>query len=239
IKGCSMKIGSNKPNFLRFVPIFSSLPPRDLEELGKIANFKTYKKNNLLFLKDDLGVHLFIVKRGSVKVIVEHEDGREIILSILYPGDIFGEMSLLDGKPRSATVVAKEDCEVLTITRNKFLSFLKEHPNVSIKILENLSLKLRRTDNQIKILTILSADERVAHFLLDLLEEYGVKRKDGILLDIKLIHQDIADMCGIRRETSNRVLSRFIKAGLIKREGKKIVITNRDGLYEKIKKELD
>ncbi|MEW6006950.1 MAG: Crp/Fnr family transcriptional regulator [bacterium] len=233
-----MKISSNKPDFLRLVPIFSSLPPEDLEGLGKIADFKTYKKNTLFFLKDDVGVHLFIVERGSAKVIVEHEDGREIILSILYPGDIFGEISLLDGKPRSATVVAKEDCEVLLIARSKFLSFLKEHPGVSIKILETLSLRLRRTDNQIKILTTLSADERVAHFLLNLLEEYGVKRKDGILLDIKLIHQDIADMCGIRRETSNRVISRFIKRGLIKREEKKIIITNWGGLYEKIKKEL-
>jgi len=225
--------------FLKLVPIFSSLSPEELEELSGITNIKTYKKNTLFFLKDDLATYLFIVKKGCAKVVIEHEDGREIILSILYPGDIFGEMALLDGKPRSASVIAKEDCEVLIIARPNFLNFLKKHPNVSIKLLKAISLRLRKTDEQVKILTLVSADKRVAHFLLGLCEEYGVKRGDGILLDIKLIHQDIADICGIRRETSNRVVSRFIKDGLIKREGKKIVVINRGGLYEKIGKGLD
>ncbi|MEW6102388.1 MAG: Crp/Fnr family transcriptional regulator [bacterium] len=227
-----------KSDFLRLIPIFSSLSPKELQGLSEIADIRTYKKNSLFFAKNDLATYLFIVKKGSAKVIIEHEDGREVILSILYSRDIFGEMSLLDGRPRSATVIAKDDCEVLLIARFKFLSFLKEHPGISIKILETLSLKLRKTDNQVKILTLISADERIASFLLNMIEEYGVKRKDGVLIDIKLIHQDIADMCGIRRETSNRAISRFIKAGLIKREGKKIVVLDRIALYEKMKKGL-
>lgn len=227
----------SKSNFLKLVPIFSSLASKELEEISEIANIKTYKKNSLFFLKDDLGIYLFIIKSGSCKVVVEHEDGREIILSILYPKDIFGEMSLLDGKPRSATVIAREDCEVLTLTRTKFLNFLKNNPNVSIKILETISKRLRKTDEQVKILTFVYADCRVAQLLLSLSDEYGVKRKDGIFLDLKLTHQDIGDMCGIRRETANRVIMEFARKGAIKREGKKLLIINKSALYEKIHEE--
>lgn len=228
------KKGISNPNFLRIVPIFSSLIPSELEEISKIVTVKTYKKNSPFFLKDDVGIYLFIIKRGSCKVIVEHEDGRETILSILYPGDIFGEMSLLDGKPRSATVIAREDCSVLIITRAKFLNFLKNHPNVSIKILETISKRLRKTDEQVKILTFVSAECRIGELLLNLASEYGIKRMDGIFLNLKLTHQDIGEMCGLRRETANRVIIRFVKEGLIKREGKKLVIINGDGLYKKI-----
>lgn len=223
-----------KPNFLKLVSVFSSLTPSELEELSKIAINKRYKKNSLFFLKDDIGTYLFIIKKGSCKVVVEHETGKEIILSILYPKDIFGEMSLLDGKPRSASVIAREDCKVLIITRSKFLSFLKTNPSISIKILETISERLRKTDEQVKILTFISADCRVAQLFLNLANEYGLKREDGIFLNVKLTQQDIGDMCGIKRETANRVIMKFIREGLIKREGKRIIIKNSNALYEKI-----
>jgi CRP/FNR family transcriptional regulator/CRP/FNR family cyclic AMP-dependent transcriptional regulator len=227
---------SKKTEFLKTVPIFSNFTKEELSALSNIARFHFYKKGEYFFARDDIGIYFFVLQKGLARVVIEGEEGREVTLSILHPGDFFGEMSLLDGKPRSASVVAQEECKALMISRDNFLKFIQRYPEVGIKILTTLSERLRKTDQQVETLAFFRADQKMADLLLKLKDEYGVKKKKGILIDLKLTHSEIGSLAGMTRETSNRVLSRFIKKGWIKREGKKILLLKLTPLYEKIQK---
>lgn len=227
---------AEKIKILRSVPIFSQFDEEELVNLSEIAKPNLYKKGEWFFGKDDVGVYLFVLQKGLARVVVEGEDAREVTLSILQEGDFFGEMSILDGKPRSAAVIAQEDCESLVISRDNFLKFIKQHPSVGIKILGVLCQRLRKTDQQVETLAFFRAEQKVADVLLKLREEYGKKEKEGLLLDIKLTHQEIASLAGMARETSNRIFTRFIKRGWIKRIGKKILLLDQIALYNEVHK---
>ncbi|MDI6751460.1 MAG: Crp/Fnr family transcriptional regulator [bacterium] len=229
-------IKTEKMEMLRSVPIFSQFDEEELANLAEIVKIALYKKGEWFFSKDDVGTYLFVIQKGLARVVVEGEDVREVTLSILQESSFFGEMSILDGKPRSATVIAQEDCSVLVITRNSFLKFIKQYPSVGIKILTVLCQRLRKTDQQVETLAFLKAEQKVADVLLKLKEEYGKKTEEGLLLDIKLTHSEIGSLAGMTRETSNRVLSRFIKRGWIKRIGKKIMLLDQMALYKEIQK---
>lgn len=231
-----MKI-QEKIRSLQAVPIFSQFDEKELANLAKVTSLSLYKKGERFFEKDEVGDSLFLIQKGLARVIVEGEDGREATLSILQGNTFFGEMSILDGKPRSVAVVAQEDCRVLVITRESFLKFIKKHPFVGIKILGILCQRLRKTEQQIETLAFLKAEQRVADTLLKLREEYGKKQKEGLLLDINLTYQEIASLAGITRETVNRIFSRFIKRGWIKRIERKIMLLDQMALYEVIKRE--
>ena len=225
-----------KIEVLRSVPIFSQFNEEELRNLARIAKLSLYEKGKWFFGKDDVGAYLFVIQKGLARVIVEGEDAREVTLSILQKGNFFGEMSILDGKPRSAAVVAQEDCEALVIARDNFLKFIKQFPTLGIKILGILCQRLRKTDQQVETLAFFRAEQKIADVLLKLKEEYGKKTEEGLLLDIKLTHSEIASLAGMTRETSNRVFSRFIKRGWIKRMGKKIMLLDQIALYKEIQK---
>jgi CRP-like cAMP-binding protein len=226
-----------KIRVLRSVPIFSQFNEEELANLAEIAKSRLYKKGEWFFAKDDVGAYLFVIQKGLARVIVEGEDAREVTLSILQENSFFGEMSILDGKPRSAAVIAQEDCVALVIARDNFLKFIKQYPSVGIKILGVLCQRLRKTDEQVETLAFFRAEQKVADVLLKLREEYGKKQDDGLLLDIKLTHQEIASIAGMARETSNRVLLKFIKRGWIKRVDKKIMLLDQVALYKEVHRE--
>ncbi|MFH0775623.1 MAG: Crp/Fnr family transcriptional regulator [bacterium] len=227
---------AEKIEVLRSVPIFSQFDEEELISLAEIAKFSLYKKGDWFFAKDDVGAYLFVLQKGLARVVVEGEEAREITLSILHPRDFFGEMSILDGKPRSAAVIAQEECKALVIARDSFLKFIKQYPSVGIKILGILCQRLRKTDQQVETLAFFRAEQKIADVLLKLKEEYGKKTEEGLLLDIKLTHSEIASLAGMTRETSNRVLSRFAKRGWIKKIGKKIMLLDQMALYKEIHK---
>lgn len=227
---------AEKIEVLRSVPIFSQFDEEELRNLAEIAKFSLYKKGEWFFAKDDVGTYLFIIQKGLARVVVEGEEAREVTLSILRQDNFFGEMSILDGKPRSAAVIAQEDCSALVITRNSFLKFIKQHPSVGIKILAVLCQRLRKTDQQVETLAFFRAEQKIADTLLKLREDYGKKTEEGLLLDIKLSHYEIASLAGMTIETSNRVLSRFAKRGWVKKIGKKILLLDQLALHKEIQK---
>ncbi|MBU1262696.1 Crp/Fnr family transcriptional regulator [bacterium] len=228
---------AEKIRALRSVPIFSQFDEEELTNLAEIAKPSLYKKGDWFFSRNDVGAYLFVIQKGLARVVVEGEESREVTLSILHQGDFFGEMSILDGKPRSASVVAQEDCKALVITRDNFLKFIKQYPSVGIKILGILCQRLRKTNQQIETLAFFRAEQKVADVLLKLREEYGKKQDEGLLLDIELTHSEIASLSGMARETSNRIFSRFIKRGWIQRVGKKIMLLDQIALYKQVHKE--
>lgn len=219
-------------SLLKRVPIFSSLKENQLQRIAEYCVTKHYTKDQLILVEEETGKILFIIYKGRVKVTRTSDDGREVILSILESGDIFGEMSLLDGKARSASVIAIENSELLLLRRGDFLQILEDFPQIAIALLKELAGRIRKSDTQIKSLSLQDAMGRVASTLILLADEIGKARESGVIISRIPLQQDLANMAGTSRETISRVFKAMENEGFIKREGRKLYIED----YRKFKK---
>lgn len=210
--------------YLERVGIFADLPVETLKDLAVRTKTREFASGAVIVGQEDLGDALFVVIAGRVKVVLYGETGREIILSIFRAGDFFGEMSLLDNQPRSASVIALEPTRVLILERGAFARHLDTHPRTSFAVLAELSQRLRQADRVIGNLALLDVYGRVARTLKDLAEREGVPSDEGILIQERPTQQEIASMIGTSRETVSRALNDFAKRGLVSMQGKQIVL---------------
>lgn len=222
-------------DFLSSVPIFSELSKETLDKIIKVGQRKKYNKGDIILLEDDSGTALFIIISGKVKVFRSSGDGKEVILTILNADDFFGEMAILDGQKRSATVAAIEPSEVFMIQRDDFINLLHAHPEISIALLQELTRRLRNADMKIKSLSLKDAEGKVATVILQLADDVGKIKQGKVEIDKLPLQQDLANMAGTSRETISRTLHSFAKKGLIEMDGNKLVITD----YEKFKELFD
>jgi CRP/FNR family cyclic AMP-dependent transcriptional regulator len=220
-------------NFLRNVPIFGELEEKDLLRVVKLGTRQKYKKGNIVVLEQESGAALFVIITGKVKVVRMDEDGREVILSMFGPGEFFGEMSLLDGLARSASVVATVKSELFMIHRRDFLELLNEFPTVTISLLAELAMRLRKADMQIKSLSLKDAEGRVANVMLILADDVGIFRKGKVEIDDLPLQQDIANMAGTSRETVSRMIHLFIESGEVQMKGNKLIINDYEAFRKK------
>ncbi len=211
-------------DFLRNVSLFESLDQQELEALSDVAFTRTFSKDNVIILAEEEGDTLFILKKGQVKVSIVSEEGREVILSLLGPGSVFGELSLLDGKPRSANVVAIEETDLLMLRRADFLQLIYKTPQIATALLAELATRMRKTDRQIEGLALLDVTSRISDTLLQLATEQGAETTDGVTIESRPTQQELANMSGTTRETVSRVLKRLESQGYINRNGRKITI---------------
>ena len=211
-------------DFLRNVSLFESLDQQELEALSEVTFTRTFSKDNVIILAEEEGDTLFILKKGKVKVSIVSEGGREVILSLLGPGSVFGELSLLDGKPRSANVVATEETDLLMLRRADFLQLIYKTPQIATALLAELATRMRKTDRQIEGLALLDVTSRISDTLLQLATEQGAETADGVTIESRPTHQELANMSGTTRETVSRVLKRLEGQGYINRNGRKITI---------------
>jgi CRP/FNR family transcriptional regulator/CRP/FNR family cyclic AMP-dependent transcriptional regulator len=209
---------------LRTVPIFSELGPADLDKLVRLAARKRYPRDGVVFFENEAGDTLFMVAEGRIKVTILGDDGREVILSVLGPGDFFGDMSLLDNEPRSATAIAAEESEVLSLSRADFAGLMKENPGIMTTLIGVLSARLRHANHQISTLALLDVYGRVARVIVDLARDEGRRLKDGRIAFQRPTHQEIANRIGTTRETVTRMLKDLQRQGMIKASGKEIVV---------------
>jgi len=222
------------PNILKRIPLFSSLKDDELEAIYKLSYIKKCTKDSIILLENEEGDTLFIIISGKVKVTTFSESGKEVIFSILNEGDFFGDMSLMDGKPRSATVISIEDSELRLLRRNDFIKLVEEHPGIALKFLEELTTRLRKADERIESLAILDVTGRVAGILLQLADERGEKTDNGVVIKSRPTHQELANMVGTTRETVTRVLKQLENKKYINMTGKDLQIFD----PEVFKKEL-
>lgn len=212
------------------VPLFSAMSPEELERLAGLARPRAYRKGEIVFLETDPGDSLHIVASGCVRVYrVREYDGREKTLSLFQPGEFFGEMAILDERPRSATAQAVEDTVLLTISKQDFLAFLGAYPSAALGVIEVLCSRLREADAQIEALMFDDARERVAGVLL----RHGTKGASGGL-GLRLTHQELANLAGASRETVTRILSEFAQQDLLHFEGRRIRVESPQKLQETV-----
>lgn len=214
----------NKINLLKTVPIFSDLPLTSLEKISSKMVSRSYYKGQMILLEEGHGETFFVITKGSVKVTRLSEDGREVILAILGESEFFGEMSLLDGGGRSANIVASEDSKVLTLSRNDFLDCLESYPRIAIALLQELAIRLRKSDQQIESLSLSDSEHRIGITLVRLSEEFGRIKLGDVTIANLPYQQDIANMAGTSRETVSRTLKILEDKKLIKRDGRKLII---------------
>ncbi len=204
--------------------LFAGLDDRELESVAAVAKSRRYAKDDVIFHADESGDIFCLIKEGQVKVTMISPEGKEIILSMLGPGDFFGEMSLVDDEPRSATVIATEALEVLTIWRSDFLQLLNENFSMTKKVLAELSRRLRNASNRIESLATMDVYGRLARFFLDLARENGKMLENGYVAVTRPTHQSIANMIGTSRETVSRLIHDLMKQNLLLSEGKTIYL---------------
>lgn len=215
---------------LKKIPLFSSLKEEELKAIQKASLTKKFPKDKIILLEDEEGDTLFIILTGKVKVTSFSETGKEIIFSILGEGDFFGDMSLLDGKPRSASVISIEDTEMQLIRRADFYNLLEQYPRIAMKLLEELASRIRKADNRIESLALLDVSGRVAGILLQLAEERGINPRfnrggrNQVIIKARPTHQDLANMVGTTRETVTRVLKQLELKNYIHMSGKDVTI---------------
>ena len=221
-------------DFLKNVPLFSELDDEELHQLASVVREQHYKKHITIVHVDDPGSALYILKNGLVKITIEDQHGYEMILRILYPTDFFGEMSLLDGMPRSATVSTQEPSEVLTISREHFLSIMENSPKILLKMTAVLSKRLRKANELIHSLAFFDVYGKVARVLLNLATERGRVTEQGTVIDMRLTQQELAELAGMTRETMARTLREFQQAGCIRVESGIISILALDMLRREV-----
>jgi CRP/FNR family transcriptional regulator/CRP/FNR family cyclic AMP-dependent transcriptional regulator len=219
-------------SFLKSVNLFSGLADKERQRLGKKFKHKKVGKEEFILMVEDTGSSFYVISSGKVKISVLSKDGREIIFGTLGKGDFFGEMSLLDGKKRSANVVALEDTDLWGLHREDFLATLEKNPQIATAIMGELTRRIRRADQQIKSLALLDVYGRVAGTLMHLAEDHGIKVPDGILIEKRPSHQEIANMAGTSRETVTRVLGDLKGKGLIDMDDQSLLIRNEQRLGE-------
>jgi CRP-like cAMP-binding protein len=210
--------------FFRKFVLFAELDDRELASVAAVAKVRRYAKDDVIFHADESGDIFCLIKEGQVKVTMISPEGKEIILSILGPGDFFGEMALLDNEPRSATIIATEPLEIATIWRSDFLHILSENFSITQKVLAELSKRLRNASNRIESLATMDVYGRLARFFLDTARERGKVLDNGYVAVTRPTHQAIANMIGTSRETVSRLIHDLMKQNLLLSEGKTIYL---------------
>jgi CRP/FNR family cyclic AMP-dependent transcriptional regulator len=223
----------SKVSMLRKVPLFAGLSDQELEVLADSLGKRTFGKGMIIFHKGSPGQTLYIIESGKVRIFTLSESGQEISVNIYGPGDVFGELALLDGLPRSAGAVAMEKTVTLTLHRDDFLRHLEAYPPMARSILEVLSARVRYTTDYAESLAFLDVYGRVAAKLLELADRYGVQ-KEGIEIELRLTQAELASWVGASRESVNKVLGAFRQQGLIRIAGRTITILDRRGLKRRI-----
>ncbi len=202
-------------NTLKQTSLFGELEDSELAPIAALCHKRKVPKGSILFYAGDPGNSCYMLLSGKIKIVVTADDGREHILGLLGPHDLFGEMSLLDGEPRSASAVAVEESHVVVIQRDDFLKVLSEKPMIPLKLLSVLSRRLRRTDGHVESLAFLSAPGRVARLLLGLAEDLGNRTPEGLAFETRMTRQEMANLTGTSRETFTRVLMDYQDRGLV------------------------
>jgi CRP-like cAMP-binding protein len=192
-----------KLSVLRQHPYFRDLAPEALDQLCRYAKRTVLKRGATLFAKDNPGNSLYVVISGTVKISISSPDGRNAILNFAGPGELFGEMAVLDGQPRSADATTSTNCEIFVIDRRDFLPFVRSQPTLAMKFIELLCARVRQTSDQVEQLILQDLPGRLASALLGL----TAKRKlDAKRSNIAITQQEIGEMVGMTRESINKQL---------------------------------
>ncbi|OIO56915.1 MAG: hypothetical protein AUJ55_07685 [Proteobacteria bacterium CG1_02_64_396] len=214
---------------LSHIDLFRALTEDELQELSRSAQPVRVGDKTTLIVEGEAGDTLYCILSGKVKVALSDSEGREIVLTYLGEGEFFGEMTLFDNRPRSASITTCEESEFFAIQKDQFREFLGTHPGIMLHLIESLVARLRATDSKVENLAFLDAAGRIAHTLVELAEQDGRYTKGGDIIVPRLTQQEISELANTSREMVSRVFSDFGRRGIITVADKHIVIHKKLG----------
>lgn len=214
-------------NRFRLLDALTDAQKRSIDQMTRMLEVE---RGARIYLPGDPSDQIYLLKAGAVKISAPGAGGQETILAFLHPGDIFGELAIVDDAPRDHVAAAHEDTVLCAIDRNMVLQLAQQAPALGYQITKLMGLRLRRFSMRVEELLCKSASERVAHALLALAAECGVQDAGGTLIRLRLNQVDLGNLVGLARETVNIVLQDFRQRGLIELDGRRIRITDADRL---------
>jgi CRP/FNR family transcriptional regulator/CRP/FNR family cyclic AMP-dependent transcriptional regulator len=209
--------------YIKNIPLFKHLKDVQLKEIAALCKSARYKKGDVIFYKTDLSTDLYIVNSGRVKAVLADEEGGEIVLAQFEKGAFFGELSLLDGKGRSATIVADGDAELAVLKKDVFLDLLNKDPKMAVELMATLVDRLRKADDMIESLAFLEVAERLVNALMDAASVEKVNIK-GFLKAGRLTHKELAARIGSSREAVSKCMKLLATKEIIKEADGQILI---------------
>lgn len=229
--------GMDARAILSTAPIFEGLSATELDGLLAITATRRLRTREVLFRKGAEGSSLFGVLRGRLRVSTTGVDGKELTFRYMEPGELVGEMALLDPAPRSATVEAMEATELLTLHRRDLMPFLTNNPSIAVNMAALMVRRVRALSDQLEDSLLLSLPARVAKKLLSLAKAYGKRMPEGILIDLKLPQQQLGELVGATRESMNKVLRTWTEKELVLVENRYITLRDPEEI-ERISRQL-
>lgn len=224
---------ATKLELLSNIELFDGLDRKQIEGIVDVVRTQSLKRKEELFHKGDTGRQVFIVISGKLKALTTSTDGDDVVFSILGPGEVFGEIALLSGTTRTATISAIEACELLVIDRRDFMAFLDTHPDISANLLQVLALRLKRVSELVEDTLFLNLPLRLAKKLDALARLYGHEVEGGIRVDLKLSQEEWGDLVGATRESINKQVRQWVDAGVV-RVDKGYIVIQQPGELQKL-----
>lgn len=206
------------------VPIFSELDESRLAELEKLVMRKEYKNGEIIYTEEEAGEYIYIIDTGIVKLFKTGKDGNEYILRLLKAGQFFGEIVLFKEEKLSSSAEAVGDCNICMMGKKSLENLIKTNTDLSYKLLAAITSRLNKTENKLTSLALEDAREKTIRLLLDLAQESGIKKENGVLVKLPLNRQGLANLMGVSQETLSRKLSELQNDGIILLKGQKQVL---------------
>jgi len=228
-----VRIVSADDQVFRKAPLFTALDDETAQSLRASMDPVRIAKGSILFSEGDVGEHLYVILEGKLKLGTSSGDGRENLLSILGPGEMFGELSLFDPGPRTSTATAVTDCRLLSLGHKQAIPWITAHPQVSLELLARMAQRLRRTNEAVGDLVFSDVPGRVAKALIDLGGRFGKTTDEGLLVNHDLTQEELAQLVGASRETVNKALADFAGRGWLRLDGRSVVINDVERLSKR------
>jgi CRP-like cAMP-binding protein len=223
----------NEEEAVKKAPLFTALDEASAASLRASMTAVKLSRGQVLFKEGDEGDRLFVVVDGKLKLGTTSNDGRENLLSILGPGDMFGELSLFDPGPRTATATAVVDSKLLALAHDRVIGWVKEHPQVSLQLLGRLAQRLRKANDVLSDLVFADVPGRVAKAIIELGQRFGTQKLDGLHVNHELTQEELAQLVGASRETVNKALADFATRGWVKLEPRAVIILDYERLVKR------
>jgi CRP/FNR family cyclic AMP-dependent transcriptional regulator len=216
--------------YLKKIPLLQDISAESLNRLCKVIELKEIRRRQVVYLPGDPGAAIYFVNGGRVKVSKVTRDGKELTLAYRGPGEIFGELALIDGGPREEMAEAMENAMVSEIDRVEFEQIVEREGLIGYRLTKVVAQRRREVENKIEQLVFKDVNAKLAELLLRLGVEYGIDDARGTLVALKITHQEMANLIGSTRETVSLTLSQFKRKGLIHTDGRKVILADREGL---------
>ena len=216
--------------YVKKIPLFQDVTAETSQKLAQGVELREMRRRQVVYLPGDPGKSVYFVNGGRVKVSKVTRDGKELTLAYRGPGEIFGELALLDGGPREEMAEAMENAMVMEIELGAFEKIVQREGIIGYRLTKMMVQRRREIENKIEQLIFKDVNAKLAELLLRLAEEFGISDSRGTLVSLKITHQEMANLIGSTRETVSLTLSQFKRKGLIQTEGRKVILSDAEGL---------